>query len=301
MDDEWVPVRRSDIVVGRPMPWSVYDSQRNLLLRQGVVINSMSQVDGLLQRGLYRTTRSRPPLPTPEMVEKAAQRSEPNNTTQTVTLDEMRLSPGDMLQLQPQLEGSTEKFSVRLIGYARGRSLLVSAPEIDGKLVTVRDGQTFRAGAFSGVYIGTFNTKVLKCQFTPYPYLHLAYPAAIQATRLRKSMRAPAHAVTAIYAREDGPQVAVGVITDISVGGARIESAKVLGLKDEVIHLSFKIKLSDFEEYIKAPAVIRSVTQGEGEDGQSQYVHGVQFEHLEGRYQLVIANLVYRHLHREVV
>lgn len=301
MSDDLVPVRRSDIILGRPMPWKAYDAEGNLLLNRGVVITSMSQVDGLLERGLYRNARYHTLRPNPEVLETVNNRNDPDKAAFTVSLEEMRLTPGDLLQLQPLLEGAQERYSVRLVGYVRGKSLLVGAPEIDGKLVNVREGQTFRAGAFSGVLIGNFSTKVLKSQFSPYPYLHLAYPNAIQAMRLRKSMRAPASAVTAVYERDTGPQTGAGVITDISVGGARVESPKILGLKDEVVYLSFKIKLSDFEEYVKTPAVIRSVTQAEDEAGNLQYIHGVQFEALEGRYQLVVANLVYRHLHKDIV
>lgn len=38
------------LVVGRPLPWTVYDADGKVLLRQGYVIHSESQLEQLFQR-----------------------------------------------------------------------------------------------------------------------------------------------------------------------------------------------------------------------------------------------------------
>lgn len=51
---EYCRVTEPEIAVGEPLPWPVYDSQENLLLREGFVIQSPEQREQLLARGLYR-------------------------------------------------------------------------------------------------------------------------------------------------------------------------------------------------------------------------------------------------------
>lgn len=45
------------LVVGRPLPWTVYDADGKVLLRQGYVIHSESQLEQLFQRGRFRPRR----------------------------------------------------------------------------------------------------------------------------------------------------------------------------------------------------------------------------------------------------
>ncbi|MCK7548765.1 HD-GYP domain-containing protein [Marinobacter koreensis] len=40
--------------IGRPLPWTVYDADGNVLLRQGYVINSDSQLEQLFERGRFK-------------------------------------------------------------------------------------------------------------------------------------------------------------------------------------------------------------------------------------------------------
>jgi hypothetical protein len=130
--------------------------------------------------------------------------------------------PGDTLQLQPLLEGQTERFSVQVIGVMKGKSLLVTAPLVDGKLIFVRDGQTYLVRAFSGLNVCAFKARILKSQLQPFPYLHLSYPDSVQAMRIRKAMRAPASIIVAVHDSEAGRQIGAGKIIDLSVGGARM-------------------------------------------------------------------------------
>jgi len=46
-------IKMSDIVIGQPLPWDVYDSAAKLLLRKGHVIDREQQIEALLLRGLF--------------------------------------------------------------------------------------------------------------------------------------------------------------------------------------------------------------------------------------------------------
>ena len=258
-----VPVRRADIELGKPLPFAAFDAERNLLLNRGVVVTSEQQIDVLMQKGLFRErVRAKSTSGGDSPDERAPDAAKTQG--ETLSFDAVKLMPGDTLQLQPLLEGQTERFSVHVIGVMKPRSLLVTAPLVDGKLIFVRDGQTYLVRAFSGLNVCAFKARILKSQLQPFPYLHLSYPDSVQAMRIRKAMRAPASIIVAVHDSEEGRQCGAGKIVDISVGGARMFSPTKVGEKDQTLWLSFKVMLGDMEEYVKTPAVIRAV--GEDED-----------------------------------
>lgn len=302
-DDFLVPVRKSEIELGKPLPFSVYDASRNLLLSRGVIVRSEHQIEVLLERGLFRESRrprpegAPPPGPPEEGGGGAGGTAKPQE--ETLGFDAIKLMPDDTLQLQPLLEGQSERYTVRVIGVMKPKSVLVTAPMLEGKLIFVRDGQTFLVRAFSGLNVCAFKTRVLKAQLQPFPYLHLAYPGSVQAMRIRKAMRAPVNIIVAVHESEEGRQVGAGKLVDISVGGARMLSATQLGEKEQTLWLSFKVRLGDMEEYVKTPAVIRFVGDEEDEQGKPMRAHGLQFGELSQAQRLIIMNLVYQHLLKE--
>lgn len=300
-DQFLVPVRRSDIELGKPLPFAAYDYERNLLLNRGVIVTSEHQIDVLLQKGLFRE-RSRPKaVAGTDTLEEKTVLGEGKPQGETLSFDAIKLMPGDILQLQPLLEGQVERFSVHVIGVMKPISLLVSAPSLDGKLIFVRDGQTYLVRAFSGLNVCAFKARVLKSQLQPFPYLHLSYPDSVQAVRIRKAMRTPASIIVAIHESEGGRQTGAGRIVDLSVGGARMYSPTKIGVKDQTLWLSFKVMLGDMEEYVKTPAVIRSIGEENDEQGKRMNVFGLQFGELGQSQRLIIMNLVYQHILKETV
>lgn len=306
-DSFMIPVRKTEIEVGKPLPWSVYDADRNLLLRAGVMVVSENQVDIISEKGLFREQRrERSGHVNARLVEDGTATQEgaagaggPRPKEENLDLEALKLMPGDALQLQPLLEGQTDRYTVRVIGLMKPRSVLVTAPSIEGRLLFVKDGQTYLVRAFSGLNVCAFKAKVLKAQLQPFPYLHLSYPDSVQAMRIRKAMRAPANIIVAVSESEEGRQTAAGKIVDISVGGAKILSTMNLGDKDKNFWVAFKVVLADMEEYVKVPVTVRVTGEEEDEQGRSMKSFGVQFGHLSQSQRLIIMNLVYQHLLKE--
>lgn len=304
-EDFLIPVRKTEIEVGRPLPFAIYDADRNLLLNRGVMVASEHQLEVLLEKGLYRATRPQRPIqpgaqrPAQEIRGEAEVGAPGKPQEEAVSLDVIKLMPEDSLQLQPLLEGQTERYTVRVIGLMKPRSILVTAPMVDGKLIFIRDGQTFLIRAFSGLNVCAFKARVLKSQLQPFPYLHLSYPDVVQAMRIRKAMRAPASIIVAVHASEEGRQTGAGKLTDISVGGSKLLSPQSLGEKGQTLWLSFKVRLGEMEEYVKTPAVIRHVGEDEDERGKPMKAYGMQFGELTQSQRLIIMNLVYQHLLKE--
>lgn len=307
VDDSYmIPVRKAEIEIGKPLAFAIYDADHNLLMNRGVVVTSDNQAEILIQKGLFRERirekighvnarleTERPEGEKPEAVATAKPQEE------SLSFEAIKLMPGDALQLQPMLEGQTERFTVHVIGVMKPKSVLVTAPIVDGKMIFVRDGQTYLVRAFSGLNVCAFKARVLKSQLQPFPYLHLSYPDSVQAMRIRKAMRAPANIIVAVQQTEDGRQIGAAKIIDISVGGARMLSPTPIGRKGDALWLSFKVKLGDMEEYVKTPVVIRSEGDDADEQGRRMKVFGIQFGDLEQSQRLIIMNLVYQHLLKE--
>jgi c-di-GMP-binding flagellar brake protein YcgR len=291
-----VPVRKTDIELGKPLPFAAYDADRNLLLNRGIVVSTDHQVDVLMQKGLFRERMRSSPSADVNIRSSKDAESIAKPQGETLSFDAIKLMPGDTLQLQPLLDGQTERFSVQVIGVMKPKSLLVTAPMVDGKMIFVRDGQSYLVRAFSGLNVCAFKARILKSQLQPFPYLHLSYPDSVQAMRIRKAMRAPTSIIVAVHDKEGGRQSGAGKIIDLSVGGARMYSPMNVGIKDQTIWLSFKVMLGDMEEYVKTPAVIRAVGEEDDEQGKRMNVFGLQFGELEQSQRLIIMNLVYQHM-----
>ena len=80
-------------------------------------------------------------------------------------------------------------------------------------------------------------------------------------------------------------------------------TAKVpIGVKDEKISIKFRVVVSDVEQYLTIPALLRSVHFGAHQEGEAQLVsHGVQFDDLSHAEQVVLSAFVYRVLFEESV
>lgn len=296
LDDFLVPVRKVEIELGKPLPFAVYDADRNLLLNRGVVVSSQHQLEELVNRGLFRERERNAASLAAVREATELERAGAKPAEESLPFETIKLMPGDALQLQPLLEGQTERYTVRVIGIMKPKSVLVTAPVVEGKLIFVRDGQTYLVRAFSGLNVCAFKARVLKAQLQPFPYLHLSYPDSVQAMRIRKNMRAPASIIVAVHDSEEARQSGAGRIVDLSVGGAKLLSPNRLGDREQTLWLSFKVHLGDMEEYVRTPAVIRSIGVEEDEQGKPMHAFGVQFGGLSQSQRLIIMNLVYQHL-----
>lgn len=57
------------LIIGKPLPWTVYDAEGNVLLKQGYVIQTDVQLEQLFARGLFHPRRSDAPQQEPEAPE----------------------------------------------------------------------------------------------------------------------------------------------------------------------------------------------------------------------------------------
>jgi hypothetical protein len=133
-----VPIRSAELSVHDPLPWSVYDSSDNLLLVKGFSVESASQLEMLVDYGFQRDYISTSTKKNAEITAK----NKDTGREVTTFMDQIKWLVGESLDLQPQ-ENPEIRYNVRLIGFVRNKSLLITAPMLDDKLAFLREGQTF--------------------------------------------------------------------------------------------------------------------------------------------------------------
>ncbi|NTV10325.1 MAG: flagellar brake protein [Zoogloea sp.] len=287
-------IKPGEIEVGRPVPWSLFDTENHLLLARGVVLESERQLQILLERGLFRKLNISDAKPAGD---DAAQASGRQDET-LAGLDAIRLEIGDTLQLQSQAEGASVRYYVKLIGYLKGKSVVVTTPVVDGKVALIREGQAFVVRMFSGKSVYAFPASVFKVVNTPYPHLHLTYPGQVRGLVVRRGARARVNVIAAVQDAEARSHAAT--IVNLSTGGALLLAKSPLGVKDDVITVKFRVIVSDVEKFITVQAIIRAIHSATHEDGDLVYMHhGVQFLDVEHSEQVTLAAYVYQRLFEE--
>lgn len=285
-----VPVRDREIEIGKQLTWSVYDKFGNLLLREGNLVSSQRQIDGLSANGLYRETvfvslnkgtdctAEKPPL-----------------NEQYAELISVKLSTGDALQLQDVTAGK-QQYYVRLIGYVNKKSVLVTHPTINDKLCFIKEGHGFQLRGFSGTQAFEFNTDVVGVCLSPYPYLHLAFPARVKTTTRRAAVRVKFKSVCSVELLGSGAKVAA-TIEDMSISGALIHAREAFGEVGDEVAVSLRLPSEDETRIFTVHAVVRNVNrETDSSSGDEILMHGMQFSSAMTMDLTVLQNVIYKRM-----
>lgn len=297
-----MPVRAGDLAVGKPLSRAVYDWHGNLLLASGCVIESQSQIDGLMENGFIQDSswdgvpsgRQTSPLLRPLIRSdgREPESHESDGSKETIiSMDEVRWVVGEPLYLQ-LADNVALRYTVRLIGFVKNKTVFVTAPAIDGKFEFVRDGQMFIVRAFSGKKAYAFIATAIKSVHTPHPYLHLSYPKEVKCTVVRRGVRAQVKIIAAIGLGM--PERAAGIaLSDLSMGGASGTAKQLLGKKGDEGHIKFKLHAAGQDEYLNLKTVLRSVAPAENGEG---YKHGFEFLDMSIHERLILSAFVHQTL-----
>lgn len=213
-----------------------------------------------------------------------------------INLEDARLQIGDPVQLQSQGDDTPVRYPVRLLGFAKGRSVIVSTPTVDGKYLLMREGQTFVLRAFSGKNAYAFPTQLLKSVNTPYPYLHLAFPKDVRSLVVRRGARANLRVICAVTSVAHKPTQAAGTLLNMSIGGALMAAKHPIGEKGQPITIKFKTEVNEIEAYLVLDAVIRAINIDESEEGDKPVKHGLEFANIPGPDMILLSAFVYHKL-----
>lgn len=287
----FLKVSTGDVEVGKPLPYPLYDGNRKLLLKRGYVVENAHQRELLIERGLYRNLNERSAPPN-QAANSAGGESAPSSQGSITTLEATRIRIGDPLHLQSSAEAP--RLLVKLIGYLKGRGLIVTEPGADGEYVMLKDGQSFVCRFFSGQNAYAFTSVVAKQTSVPFPHVHLSYPREVRGLEIRKGARIDVDLITAVTMESDGHnKQGAGKIVNISTGGGALRAKTPLGNKGEAINISFKVQVGEVQTVIVFDSIIRTMTRDESEPGMP-YLHGLQFMDPEPHMAMALAAFVYQ-------
>jgi c-di-GMP-binding flagellar brake protein YcgR len=222
--------------------------------------------------------------------------SKPEETVdRKIHLDDVRLKIGETVQLQTVADRDSQRYYVKLLGYAKGRSFMVTTPIQDGGYLLLREGQNFVVRMFAGKSVFAFPASIIKVANTPYPYLHLKYPEEVLMRAIRKAERVDVRLIAAVVpAGSSGEQPRAVTIDNLSLGGAALSAKAPVGEVGAEIELRFKLELDGFARVVSLPAVIRACGQVEGQE--AMFNIGVQFKDVDPQDSLLLSGYIYRRL-----
>jgi hypothetical protein len=296
MAQAMTPVDPRSIPIGKPLRDPVYARDGTLLLAKGQVVPNAQSLERIKGNGFFRPsyfeTQLMAEMPRledhtrPELLHPNAppEPEKPRPVVGTVGKKARRpISSSRMLRITAA--GGAESFNVVLIGGVEGKSLVITAPERDGKLVFVKEGQAWDIRGFSGQEVFTFQLEVTKVVFSPFPYLHMSWPlpTAVSRAPVRSTRRANCTLPYVIKRTVQRPHMGQiraeveetnGVILDISDAGCRVGTDRRLPNDGSSLELAFRVRLGEVVRLIKLDAyVVRELDPF----GEHEYVYGLSF------------------------
>lgn len=214
-----------------------------------------------------------------------------------MTFDDLKLLPGYPLQVQVQTStGVSERYPCRYIGAVPGRALILSVPRVNGRFLRLRPGQSVVARMMVANGVGVFSCAVESQVNDPYPLLHLEYPEEVGFKGIRQSTRVEVNLPVSVLNHDSLEATLMeGSVADISLSGARLELAEVLGEMGDKIQLSARVTVAGISRDLKIEATIRSRVERSTQEREQKVpvVYGVEFIESDEEQRLLLAAYVF--------
>ncbi len=302
-------LKLTEMRVGMPTPWPVYFSNGDMAVDIGFIPESEDQIINLMERGLCRyptELEARKPEPEehatlnlqqPRPSQKQAEPVAPPRGDAT-SLTQIKLNIGDTLQLQLKANTNVDRYATTLIGYLEDEGVIVSTPQMDGRIMMFREGQSFVVRMFSGKSAYAFTAEVTRVTNIPFPHIHLAWPREVRGLVVRSSSRAKTNIICHASVANDTGFACVA--RDISTGGALIAAKEKIGEIGSKLILKMRVNVNKAEHMLMIDCEIRSINASVSADGgNNNTLHGLSFTRLEPQDQLVITALLYQNMMNE--
>ena len=300
-------VNSDEIVVGKPIPWALYDQNRNLLLNEGDLVRDDAHCEALLAGGACHELLLEMPSGF-ESVDDSffadealpADLSGVKEADRTFTFDDMKLKVEDRLQLEPPAQLTRERFTVKVIGFLRGASLLVSMPiTANGLRLQLMEKEKLVMRSFSGQNAFGFACTIERICKIPFEYMHLSFPDKIQGIMIRKAPRVKTRIIAAVQDTKNGAEKQVSaLISDISANGVSLEARQTLGGKGDILNLAFRVQLHNIDAYLSLKGIIRAVFTVDPADHSKTALirHGIEFQDMQVNDSVILQSLIYQQM-----
>jgi hypothetical protein len=283
------------IAIGKSLPFSIYDSQRKLLLAQGHVVESERSLQRLLDHGqYYKPEHSAGPR---DVIEEELA-GDPVDPLTALNRDysniQMRARCG--VKIAPTETG--ESYLCWVIGVSHeNRCLVMTAPaRADKALAAITKGQVWFCRMFSSTSVFRFRGAILKVAFDPYPYVHILVPEVIEKRLIRQLPRA----LVSLQATLSTPDVHYVTVVDLSVGGARVGVDKKVALDlGAAVQLNTTLEVLGRPEELRLAAKVATIYGVADSRHPGITFYGLAFDSLEERLTFMLHGYVQEQLARE--
>lgn len=284
------------IVVGKPLPFSIFTADGKLLLAQGRVVESERLREMILRVGHHSDLTEGAGKKARGAGERDEEGTAPaeENPLDALHRDYDAGGDGQHLSITIAKSETDRTFPVQLMG-VHGQSIIVTAPvQSDGSLVPVLGGQVLVCRTFQLTSAFRFTAVTTKAAFEPFPHLYLQLKKEVEHRQIRGAPRA----LVAVRAELQTNEKLPCVICDLSTGGARIavdiaafalEKGKKARLRArvEVLQSKFDLEL--------AVTVLNSLGPTDSRHPNCTF-YGVKFDTLGEREGLILHGYVGEHL-----
>lgn len=213
--------------------------------------------------------------------------------------ESLNMQVGVRLQLMTHRRVKPVPYFSTLIGWIKDEYIIVKIPTEQGVAIGLTEGEMVTVRVFSGVNVCSFACTVLRVFGRPLFYLHLSFPNSIQGTSLRGAMRVKTEIPARLRSSVQPDNAPLDcTLTNISVTGARVDTAAPLPPDEELVSLQFTLTIAtnQQETQVDTTAMIRNVTV-ERPPGQPElYSYGVQFVDLDPVHYTMLQNITYEAL-----
>ena len=282
------------IVVGKPLPFSIFTAEGKLLLAQGRMVDSERLRDMLIRNGHHCDVTEGPG----KKARSEREREEEAPPEEENPLDALRRSyaasgDGNSLSITIAKSETDKAFPVQLMG-VHGQSIIVTAPvQPDGSLVPVLTGQTLACRTFQLTSAFRFTAVALRAAFEPVPHLYLQLKKAD-----RHQIRSTPRARVAVRAELQGPEKLECMICDLSTGGARIalDIAAFALEKGKKARLVASLEVLKSKFALDLPVTVLNSLGPTDSRHPNVTFYGVKFDSLGERESLLLHGYVGEHL-----
>ena len=276
------------IIVGRPLPFSVFSNDGKLLMAEGKLVESDYARDMLVQNGAYRSGV--------DGVTSANASVAAVDSLANLRKD-YSAQAGPRLVVTMAPNESHEAYAASLVGVHDQVMLLTAPVKPDGSLVPVTPGQTWLCRTFQVTSAFRFRAPVLKVAFEPFPHLHLESPKQVDSRKVRGHPRASVYVPCRLASLAD----ARGAIVDLSVSGARLAvDSSVRLVKDQALRVRASIAVIDSTFELDLKCTIAAAFGPSDTRHPRVFFYGLKFDGLSELESLVLHGYVAGHLAAEL-
>lgn len=232
----------------------------------------------------------------PDSAEKAArgQTSRAGAQAERSSLIDIRPLIGDSLQLDCGMPLKSQKTYVKLVGYLKDRSIVVTTPTVGGRRLELVENDNVLVRGFSGTNAYAFRASVIRVSRLPFDYVHLSFPDTVFGRPVRRSQRVKTELDADLHAGSPDQAEPIRVrIENLSALGALVSMAHPLD-PELPARLSTALMVHGNRVELEADSVI--VSHHVETNGTGIHNYGLKFTGLDPHDAMLLKAYVYQQI-----